>query len=181
MENALFIKNYPEYILFEPTCFNKYSEDKLTDSNGALRLTEMFFDLLEKQFPVNSLNNKMKCRFPVDFAGALSVHVNHLNRCLKAAAGKTTSQHIADRIILEASALLHDSKWNVCEIGYCLGFEEGPHFINFFKKNTKMSPSTYRKLIRSKISHGNEMLIEGRVKNSAANNLIAINSYKKAI
>jgi AraC-like DNA-binding protein len=91
----------------------------------------------------------MKCRFPVDFAAALAVHVNHVNRCLKDITGKTTSQHIAERIILEASILLYTSKLNVCEIGYCFGFEEGPHFINFFKKNAKMSPTAYRKMIRS--------------------------------
>jgi len=152
MENALLTKNYYNHILFEPMYFSNHSENKpIGGSNGALRLTEMFFDLLEKQFPDSSPGRKMKCRFPVDFAETLSIHVNHLNRCLKDTTGKTTSQHIADRIILEACALLHDSKWNICEIGYRFGFEEGPHFINFFKKNMKMSPTAYRRLIRSKL------------------------------
>ena len=150
MENALLIKNYPDYILFEPTRLSKHSENKaMGGSNGALRLTEMFFVWLEKQFPITP-GRKMKCRFPVDFADVLSVHVNHLNRCLKGTTGKTTSQHIADRIVLEACALLHQPKWNICEIGYRFGFEEGSHFINFFKKNMKMSPTAYRRLIRSK-------------------------------
>lgn len=118
-------------------------------SNGALRLATQFLNLLERQFPVSSPLRKMKHRFPIDFAAALAVHVNHLNRCLKDITGKTTSQHIAERIILEAGILLYSSKLNVCEIGYCFGFEEGPHFINFFKKNAKMSPTAYRKMIRS--------------------------------
>ncbi|MDP9077060.1 MAG: helix-turn-helix domain-containing protein [Bacteroidota bacterium] len=153
MENALLIKNIPGPLLLDPVSFSRHSEIRTANgSNGALRLTDMFIELLEKQFPGSSPNRKMKCRFPVDFADALSVHVNHLNRCLKEITGKTTSQLIADRIILEAGVLLYGSKWNVCEIGYCFGFEEGPHFINFFKKNVKMSPSAYRRLIRSKIS-----------------------------
>jgi AraC-like DNA-binding protein len=154
MENALLLKNHPGHMFLEPMPLSSQPEYKLfCSSNGALRMTDLFFDLLEKQFPVSSPNNKMKYRYPVDFAAALSVHVNHLNRCLKDITGKTTSQHIADRIILEARILLHGSKWNICEIGYCFGFEEGPHFINFFKKNVKMSPNAYRRLIRFNTSN----------------------------
>jgi len=152
MENLLRIKNQSEYIFSDPSQFGRQADIfTACTSNGALRLTTQFISLLEKQFPVKSPFTKMKCRFPVDFAVALSVHVNHLNRCLKDITGKTTSQHIAERIILEAGMLLHSSKWNVCEIGYCFGFEEGPHFINFFKKKAKMSPTAYRKMIRSGI------------------------------
>lgn len=151
MENAMLLKNHPGHLWLEPMLLNRHSEHmQICSSNGALRISDMFFDLLEKQFPVSSPYSKMNCRYPVDFAAALSVHVNHLNRCLKDITGKTTSQHIADRIILEAGILLHTSKWNVCEIGYCFGFEEGPHFINFFKKTAKMSPNAYRKLTRFK-------------------------------
>jgi AraC-like DNA-binding protein len=158
MENAYPLKGFSGHILREPSHFYTESQNaQKYPSNGALRLTTVFFDLLEKQFPVCAPNRKMKYRFPVDFADALSVHVNHLNRCLKDITGKTTSQHIADRITLEASVLLHNSKWNVCEIGYCFGFEEGPHFINFFKKNAKMSPTAYRRMIRSKISEVNNV------------------------
>jgi AraC-like DNA-binding protein len=154
MEHTLHIKAHPGHIMFEPMFLSRYQDTKLLCvSNGALRLTELFFELLEKQFQNCSPGKKMNCRYPVDFAASLSVHVNHLNRSLKDITGKTTSQHIADRIILEAGVLLYSSKWNICEIGYCFGFEEGPHFINFFKKNVKMSPTAYRRLIRSKINN----------------------------
>ena len=150
MENRLLTNNHPEHILFSPMQLSSQGETiNARISNGALRLTAQFLNLLEKQFPVSSPLRKMKHRFPVDFAATLAVHVNHLNRCLKDITGKTTSQHIAERIILEAGILLYTSKLNVCEIGYCFGFEEGPHFINFFKKNAKMSPTAYRKIIRS--------------------------------
>jgi AraC-like DNA-binding protein len=127
-------------------------EKVIFNSNGTLRLAELFFELLEKQFPISSPYCKMSCRYPVDFAAFLSVHVNHLNRCLKDVTGKTTSQHIADRITREACMLLQNSRWNVCEIGYCFGFEEGPHFINFFKKHTQISPNAYRKITRSMLA-----------------------------
>jgi AraC-like DNA-binding protein len=130
----------------EPSLMKKV--DHYTVSNGALRLTALFFELLNRQFPIRLIHQKVSSRFPTDFAEAASVHVNHLNRSLKGITGKTTSQLIAERIAGEAQTLLKYSEWNVCEIGYCLGFEEGPHFINFFKKNTHMSPSAYRKMVR---------------------------------
>jgi len=124
--------------------------DQYLVSNGALRLTAIFFELLEKQFPINSIKQKMKFRFPVDFAGALSIHVNHLNKCLKDITGKTTSQLIAERMMKEAQILLSCTDWNICEIGYCLKFEEVSHFINFFKKYKNINPTAYRKIARSK-------------------------------
>lgn len=159
MENHLFIKNTANpRSLNQSTISGNRVNILQCGSNGALRLTGMFLELLEKQFPVRSPAEKMQCRFPVDFAEKLSVHVNHLNRSLKDITGKTTSQLIADRITQEAGVLLYGSKWNVCEIGYCFGFVEGPHFINFFKKNAKMSPTAYRRLIRSSFSDMSQQL-----------------------
>jgi AraC-like DNA-binding protein len=74
------------------------------------------------------------------------VHVNHLNRALKEITGKTTSQIIAERVSQEAKALLKQTNWNVNEISWCLGFEELPHFINFFRKNVGVSPRSFRTL-----------------------------------
>lgn len=157
MENATSLTDFHKNTSFPWFAEKEIKDTLVCNSNGALRLTEMFFQLLEKQFPISSPATKMKYRFPLDFAEKLSVHVNHLNKCLKDITGKTTSQHIADRITLEASILLYSSKWNICEIGYCFGFEEGPHFINFFKKNAKMSPTAYRRLTRSKINDVSEI------------------------
>jgi AraC-like DNA-binding protein len=74
----------------------------------------------------------------------MAVHVNHLNRALREVSGKTTTKLIAERLIQEARTLLRNTTWNIGEIGWCLGFEERSHFINFFKKNTRLSPGAYR-------------------------------------
>jgi AraC family transcriptional activator of pobA len=74
----------------------------------------------------------------------LSVHVNHLNRAIRITTGKTTTEHIFDRLISEAKALLKHTNWNISEIGYCLGFEEPAHFNHFFKKQTSLTPSAFR-------------------------------------
>lgn len=112
------------------------------DANA--RITAIFTELLERQFPVDSLSRRFTMRSAKDYAEQLSVHVNHLNRAVRQTTGKTTTEHIAERLTGEAIALLKHTSWNISEIGYSLGFEEPAHFNNFFKKQTHLPPSAFR-------------------------------------
>ena len=109
------------------------------------RLTAVFTELLERQFPIESPGRRLALRSASDFARQLAVHVNHLNRCVRATTGKTTTAHIAERLAGEARALLRHTDWNVAEIGYSLGFDEPANFNYFFKKQTGVAPSTIRR------------------------------------
>jgi len=113
-------------------------------SNAATRISSLFMELLERQFPIESSMQQIAFRSPAAFAVQLAVHVNHLNRALKETTGKTTSQVIAERVGQEARALLKHTNWNISEIAWCLGFEEPSHFINFFKKQVELSPKSFR-------------------------------------
>lgn len=115
-----------------------------TNSNASTRISSLFTDLLERQFPIESPVQQVNFRSATDFASQLSVHVNHLNKALKDATGKSTSELISDRIVQEAKSLLMHTDWNVSEIGYCLGFQEPAHFNNFFKKKTQLTPRSFR-------------------------------------
>ena len=126
-------------IRMQPAEANSYSS-----SNASIRIASLFAELLERQFPIESPLQRMKLKAPTEFAEHLSVHVNHLNRSLKEVTGKTTSQLIAERVSQEARALLKHTNWNISEIAFCLGFEELSHFINFFKKNFRETPKTFR-------------------------------------
>jgi AraC-like DNA-binding protein len=112
--------------------------------NGAERISSLFLELLERQFPIENPSQRVRLRSASDFAGQLAVHVNHLNRSLKEVARKTTSDIISERLLREAQALLKHTNWNVSEIAYCLGFEEPAHFNHFFKDRTRLSPSGFR-------------------------------------
>jgi len=114
------------------------------DSNAATRISSLFTELLERQFPIESPGQRVRLRSAESFAGQLAVHVNHLNRALKEVTGKTTTQLIASRLVQEAHALLKHTPWNVAEISYCLGFEEPAHFSNFFRKQTGITPTAVR-------------------------------------
>ena len=110
------------------------------------RLAAVFLELLERQFPIESPTQQFALRSARDVAQQLAVHVNHLNHCVRATTGKTTTDHIAARLASEAKALLRHTDWNVAEVGYSLGFDEPAHFTYFFKKHTGLGPSAFRRL-----------------------------------
>jgi AraC family transcriptional regulator, transcriptional activator of pobA len=112
--------------------------------NASARVSSLFLELLERQFPIESPQQKLNLRTAKDYAERLSVHVNHLNKVLKENTGKTTTDIISERIIKEAKILLKQTDWNISEIAYCLGFEEIAHFSNFFKKQTTIAPLGFR-------------------------------------
>lgn len=113
-------------------------------SNANIRVSSIFMELLERQFPIESTVQQIGFRSPSAFAKQLNVHVNHLNKALNETTSKSTSKIINDRIIQEASILLKNTNWNINEIAWCLGFEESSYFINFFKKNIGISPKAFR-------------------------------------
>lgn len=112
--------------------------------NAGARVCSLFIELLERQFPIESPNQRLNLRTAKDYAGRLAIHVNHLNKVLKEHTGNTTTDLISGRIIKEAKILLRQTDWNVSEIAYTLGFEELAHFSNFFKKQTSFSPLAFR-------------------------------------
>jgi AraC family transcriptional regulator, transcriptional activator of pobA len=112
--------------------------------NASARVTTLFIELLERQFPIDSSGQRLKLRTPIDFADRLSIHVNHLNKALKENTGNTTTTIIAGRVMQEAKVLLKQTEWNISEIAYCLGFEEVAHFSNFFRKHTALTPLAFR-------------------------------------
>ncbi len=134
------LKMEPAEALYQPT-----------DAN--VRITAVFQELLEKQFPIDTAGQRLELRSARDFADRLAVHVNHLNRALKITTGKTTTAHIAERLVGEAKALLKHTNWNIAEISYRLGFEDAANFNHFFKKQTRVTPSVSRGLSSKSARH----------------------------
>jgi len=112
--------------------------------NASARVSSLFVELLERQFPIESPNQRLNLRTAKDYADRLAVHVNHLNKVLKENTGKTTTDIISSRVIQEAKILLKQTNWNISEIAYSLGFEQVAHFSNFFRKQTSLAPLTFR-------------------------------------
>ncbi|TGE03713.1 helix-turn-helix domain-containing protein [Hymenobacter fodinae] len=112
--------------------------------NASARVSSLFIELLERQFPVSTPQQRLQLRTAGEFADRLAVHVNHLNRALKETTGRTTTDLIAGRLLQEAKTLLRETNWTVSEIADSLGFAEVAHFSHFFKRHTSLSPLAFR-------------------------------------
>lgn len=137
------IRNYINLIIHEALKMQP-SENYQQHNNALSRLTSVFLDLLERQFPIESADNPLQLKTAQDYASNLHVHVNYLNRAVKEVTGKPTTAHISDRIISEAKALLQHTSWNVADIAYALGFEYPTYFNNYFKRMTGTNPKSLR-------------------------------------
>ena len=118
-----------------------------TPQNAASRITKLFLALLEKQFPVDSIQYTLALKKASDYADKLAVHVNHLNAAVSEITGRSTTTHINDRILAEAKSLLTHTNWSVAEIANSLGFDYSSYFNNFFKKHTGLTPMALRKAL----------------------------------
>jgi len=112
--------------------------------NASERISSLFIELLERQFPLEPPHQKLGLRTAKDYADRLAVHVNHLNKVLKEATGSTTTEIISNRVTQEAKILLKQTHWSVSEIAYTLGFDDLANFSNYFKKQTSFTPLAFR-------------------------------------
>lgn len=138
------LRSYVQIIIHEALKMEPL-KTKQSPVNSSTRISALFLDLLERQFPIIAPQQTLQLKNAGEFAERLSVHTNHLNRAVKEATGKTTTEHISERLLRESKALLLHSNWDIAEIGYCLGFGHASNFNIFFKKQTGTSPSQFRR------------------------------------
>jgi AraC-like DNA-binding protein len=137
------IRNYINLIIHEALKLQPAEEfDQV--KNAAHRITNVFLELLERQFPVEGTDRPLQLRTAQDYATNLNLHVNYLNKAVKETTGKSTTTHISERIASEAKALLLHTDWNVADIAYALGFQYPTYFNNFFKRITGTNPMSLR-------------------------------------
>jgi len=100
-------------------------------------ITKNFFSMLNHNFSYNYLLK--------DYADKLNISSKHLTKSVKMTTGFPPSYFIKKNLVLEAKILLNETQDSVSEIAYHLGFEDVSYFIRFFKKNTQLTPVSYRK------------------------------------
>jgi AraC family transcriptional regulator, transcriptional activator of pobA len=105
-------------------------------------LTQKFKTAVEENFiTIKSVN---------EYAKLLNISSGHLNDTVHHDIGKTASEIIHERIILEAKRFLYRSEKSVKEIAYALGYEDPSYFVKFFKTHTEVTPELFRNQIREK-------------------------------
>jgi len=137
------IRNYIHLIIHEALKLQPSEHDHRT-KKATSRITSVFLELLERQFPIETADHPLQLKTAQEYAQNLNVHTNYLNRAVKEVTGKSTTTHITERIITEAKALLQHTDWNISEIAYALGFDYPTYFNNFFKKHTGTNPKSLR-------------------------------------
>jgi AraC family transcriptional activator of pobA len=79
-----------------------------------------------------------------EIADLLGTTQSKLNELSKLHTGKTAQNVIYGLVASEAKRLFQYEKMTVKEVAYKLGFSDPFYFSNFFKKQTKQSPKTYK-------------------------------------
>ncbi|HOW32811.1 MAG TPA: helix-turn-helix transcriptional regulator, partial [Bacteroidales bacterium] len=81
------------------------------------------------------------------YADKLNMSTRNLNLISQAVFGKTVTEIIETRKLIEARKLLLNSGKSVSEIGYELGYNEKSYFTRVFRKRTGKTPSEFRQQI----------------------------------
>lgn len=131
------IRSYLKILLLKSNHLYKEVEASIEHAEDpSHKLVHLFKSLIEQHF-----NEKHQVQ---QFSELLNVSSAHLNKCCKQTLGKTASELIMQRILLEAKRLLIFSDQSSKEIAYQLQFEDPAYFSRIFKKKTGYAPSEFR-------------------------------------
>jgi len=81
---------------------------------------------------------------PQFYSSKLFISPKHLNRITKEMVGKTTSDLIIERVLLEAKRMLIHANDNFTEIADDLGYEDYSYFSRLFKNKSGENPSQFQ-------------------------------------
>lgn len=91
----------------------------------------------------------IKKKQPRDYADLMNLSPSYLNTICKEALGKTLTDLISERLILEAKRLFSYSDLNVTQVATKLNFADPSYFTRFFRKQTGVTPEEFRERNRS--------------------------------
>lgn len=135
--SGIVLKAYLQLLLAKSSTIRLQTQTARPDEQPRDQQMEQFRQLLDQHY--RSLHK------PADYAAMLAISPNHLSKRCKGYFGKSPSQLIQDRLVLEAKKQLHLTRRSIKEIAYELQFEDEFYFSRFFKKMTKVSPRTFRR------------------------------------
>jgi len=78
------------------------------------------------------------------YAAQLHVTPARLNVACRDAAGKSATNLLFDRVVIEAKRHLHYTNLGVAEIAHMLGFTDAAYFCRFFTRRSGVAPSRFR-------------------------------------
>ena len=124
-----------------------YARQFTTRKTMCNQLSGDFFQLLKTYYTHNENSSQQPSL--AFFSEKLNVTSNYLSDTIRHHSGKSALNIIHDYIVEEAKMLLTSSNQTVSEISSVLGFEYPNYFSRLFKRKTKLSPSEFRKSVKS--------------------------------
>lgn len=120
-----------------------YNRQFLTRKKVNHQILTRLEEMLNQYFVTENLTEKGLPSVQL-IAEKLNVSSNYLSSLLKVLTGKSTQQHIQDKLIDKAKEILSTTNLSVSEIAYQLGFEYSQSFSTLFKSKTNFSPLEFR-------------------------------------
>jgi len=118
------------------TCSSLYKTDENALTGKGHMLVKKFFQLVEENYERNLS--------VAQYADKMAITPNHLTQTVTQLTGKTSTQIIKAKQILEIKRLLIHTNLSVTEIATRLNFPDQSYFAKFFKRETGISPLKYR-------------------------------------
>ena len=87
------------------------------------------------------------------YADRLGYSTRTLNRLARQHTGLSAKQLIDERVVLEAKRQLSHADASVSEIAEQLGFDDASNFSSYFRRQTQLTPGTFRTQSRSAGTH----------------------------
>ena len=133
-----YIKVFLIHILRIKTAQNPVAYQKSHENNRAIILQNLI-DNIEKYYREKHSAS--------EYAQLLNISANALAKLVKGHYGKTLTDLIAQRIMIEAKRELYLTSRSVKEIAYHLGYKDEYYFSRFFKKQAGIAPNLYRSTV----------------------------------
>jgi AraC family transcriptional regulator len=125
---------------------------------GLIDLVSLIASHLErppsKKFPawIDRVRDRIHDMFPdcvsvVDLAEDVQVHPVYLARVFRARFGCTITEYMHRLRVSEAAHHLASSQQTLARVAYDAGFADQPHLCRIFKRQTRLTPGEFRRLV----------------------------------
>jgi AraC family transcriptional activator of pobA len=117
-------------------------ENKTNSVNTTFKLRKLE-ELIDQHY--------IELKQPHAYASLMNLSASYLNNLCKQMLGKTLSELIQERVILEAKRYFAYSDLTISQVSDKLSFTEASYFIRFFKKHTGVTPEQFREQLKRAI------------------------------
>lgn len=124
-------------------CLRFYDRQFITREEINHAVVRKFTDLLDRYIAEKAALEGLPS--VAYFADKCCYSAKYFGELVKTETGRTAKDYINARLIRAAKQLLSDDTLNITQVSQQLGFEYPQHFVRFFKTQTGMTPSEFKK------------------------------------